>query len=900
MSARRFVSCISVAVGLMMVCWGAPALAAFTHPFVSSFGSFASVGGVAIDQSNGDVYVLDTGASGGSLLKFDAAGTPLKFTGLPGEPTAITGLRGDGDGENEIAVDSSNGPAKGDVYVAVSSSNGNRVDVIGPGGEALGTLSAATAPWGESCGVAVDQSGSVYVGVFGVVDKFVPKANPVTNSDYVSSILDATEVCNLAVDSAGNVFGVTWPTGPVSRYEASQFGSLSAFGSTVDPKGSSLAVNPGDDHVYVNQHTDVAELGAHGEPFEVPLSTFAETGEGAIAASEGIAVDSTSGDIYVPDGKGKLSIFGPGSFTPTVTTGQASAVTGHSAGLSGSVNPEGGVILKCEFEYGTGNSYGHGVPCSTNPATGNSSVMVNAAISGLKSGATYHFRLIASNAAGESVGEDRVLTTAQAVITGGASNVRLSVATVGGSIDPEDLTVTGCKFEYGPTSAYGQSAPCATIPGSGDMPVDVTGSIFELIPKTRYHYRLVATDETGENFGDDRTLTTEGPLSDGIAGSPDGRVYEMVSPLDNGDAEVYEPYSPGSSYSSIQTERPFQAALDGNGIAYAGSPSVGGNEAAGEGSGNEYLARRSADGGWSSVNLSPVGFPSAVFQGFSSDLSAAFLDSLEGMSPSAPNFGEPVPLGGNYDVLYSTGTTGSEYVPVLTATPPYRSRLEFRASRMYHPDLGSGTRSYNGRVLPYAGASADSSHVLFEANDALTPDAEGGSAGHYAEENNLYESVGGQLRLVNVLPDGSTKANTTFGAPDFENNNGKYGSPDFSHVISADGSRIFWTDLNTGHIYVRENGTRTVEISPAGKYWTATADGSKVFYTDGDLYEYDVESRRTTDLTPGVTVQGVVGASENGEYIYYVTAGFDLDGVAQRRDEHDQDPDGRKTTNLRR
>ncbi len=81
--------------------------------------------------------------------------------------------------------------------------------------------------------------------------------------------------------------------------------------------------------------------------------------------------------------------------------------------------------------------------------------------------------------------------------------------------------------------------------------------------------------------------------------------------------------------------------------------------------------------------------------------------------------------------------------------------------------------------------------------------------------------------------------------------------PYFSHVISADGSRIFWTDLNTGHIYVRENGTTTVEISSAGQYQTASSDGSMVFYTNGDLYEYELENGQTTDLTPGVPVKRV-------------------------------------------
>ena len=146
-------------------------------------------------------------------------------------------------------------------------------------------------------------------------------------------------------------------------------------------------------------------------------------------------------------------------------------------------------------------------------------------------------------------------------------------------------------------------------------------------------------------------------------------------------------------------------------------------------------------------------------------------------------------------------------------------------------------------------------------------------------EGNLYVSTGGRLSLVNVLPNGSSDPNATFGSL-----SGKgrrfVGEIDLSHVISADGSRVFWTDPSTNGLYMRENPTssdaKTIEIAANGHFWTASGDGSKVFYTDDGLYEYEVESGRTTDLTPGVEVMGVVGTSEDGEYLYYVDSGDNL------------------------
>ena len=386
---------------------------------------------------------------------------------------------------------------------------------------------------------------------------------------------------------------------------------------------------------------------------------------------------------------------------------------------------------------------------------------------------------------------------------------------------------------------------------------------------------------------------------------PDGRVYERVSSLAQYGAEVYVPLlgEGVSSYIATDTELPFEASANGERIVYAGAPTVGGNELAGHGAGNEYLAVRAPGGGWAQSDISPFEAPTGVYQAFSKDLTVGFLDALEPLSGQAPGFGEmltseELQRAGNYDVLYSTGLGSGDYVPIFTVAPPFRSRSSFETSGrldFYRESVeGTASDARRSRSLVFAGASADSSHVLFLANDALTdasegrPAAEGGAGATFEKENNLYETVDGQLRLVNVLPDGTTHANATFGGPITQKF--YFGRPDaqeaenlqFSRVISDDGSRVFWTDLATGHIYVRENGATTAEVSSAGTYQTASSNGLLVFYTNGDLYEYEVENGRTIDLTPGVPVERVVGASEDGSYVYYMTNGeFKLwhDGV---------------------
>jgi hypothetical protein len=368
---------------------------------------------------------------------------------------------------------------------------------------------------------------------------------------------------------------------------------------------------------------------------------------------------------------------------------------------------------------------------------------------------------------------------------------------------------------------------------------------------------------------------------------PDGRIYEQVTPEEKYGSDVYQPKSPSgireNTESTIRTDYTFQAAADGSGIAFAAAPTVGGNEDQGLGGGNEYLARRSSTGNWTQVVLSPENAPSIVFQAFSPDLTTAFVHSLDPLSSTAPGFGETPEYfdSGTYDVLYTGNTATGEYVPFFSTKPPYRTMVAFGTAGPFERpsgSTGSGDRDSHSGYLVFEGASANDSHLLFAANDALTgasegrPAAEGGAGPEFESVNNLYDSVNGQLQLVNVLPDGTTHANAAFGGVEvFGKSHEKRLS--LRHAISADGSRIFWTDLSSGHIYMRENGTRTVEISPQGTYQTSTSSGSIVLYTNGDLYSYDVENGQTTDLTPGVTVERVLGASEDGDYVYYVANG---------------------------
>jgi hypothetical protein len=97
---------------------------------------------------------------------------------------------------------------------------------------------------------------------------------------------------------------------------------------------------------------------------------------------------------------------------PSVETKGASGVGETGATLNASVNPRGGPLSECKFEYGTGTSYGSSVPCKALPGSGSSPVAVSAPIAtGLAENTEYHFRFSATNSAGTSKGEDVTFKT---------------------------------------------------------------------------------------------------------------------------------------------------------------------------------------------------------------------------------------------------------------------------------------------------------------------------------------------------------------------------------------------------------------------------------------------------------------------------------------------------------
>ena len=99
----------------------------------------------------------------------------------------------------------------------------------------------------------------------------------------------------------------------------------------------------------------------------------------------------------------------PPSGPPAVVTGATSNLTPTTVTLTGTVDPSGGAT-SYQFQYGTSAAYGASLPTAS-AGSGVEPQGVAAALSGLAAGTGYHYRLVATNAAGTSYGADQTFST---------------------------------------------------------------------------------------------------------------------------------------------------------------------------------------------------------------------------------------------------------------------------------------------------------------------------------------------------------------------------------------------------------------------------------------------------------------------------------------------------------
>jgi hypothetical protein len=364
----------------------------------------------------------------------------------------------------------------------------------------------------------------------------------------------------------------------------------------------------------------------------------------------------------------------------------------------------------------------------------------------------------------------------------------------------------------------------------------------------------------------------------------DCRAYELVSPVVKNGGDLMA--------DSGRT----RASSTGDAVSYSSLTAFG--DAQGTGIGTEYLSERQSGGGggsgWASHAITPPQSPLTFVAGaflsldplyegeMSSDLTKGVFRAWSPVGPE-PNVGDVENLYLRDDLRTPGAGTYNLLTPCVVCATPL-------------PPIVSVTQ-----MPRLAGASRDFSHVIFESAHALVAEATEG-------QPNLYESDHGTLRLVGILPDGTAASQSVAGQGA---GGGRSAGSYTMRTISADGARIFFTDPSatgdqTGQVYVRESHAVTAQLNAseravpdptgpqAAKFWTASTDGARAFFTTqeqltdddtnitNDLYMYDVAAapnhhltRLSVDKEPGdgSSAIGVIGASDDGQVVYFVASG---------------------------
>jgi hypothetical protein len=393
------------------------------------------------------------------------------------------------------AVDDSAGASSGDVYVGEEheveeedeeESYVTVIDKFGAAGVYAGVqIDGAETPQGSfalftrtthrSSGIAVDPStgvnaGDVYVADIGhdVVDKFTETGQ---------------FVCQIT--------GAATP----SIAECDPLGSETPQGS-MEPRGLAVSAS-GEVYVADSAHDVIDEFGPGGE-YVGQISDAHLVDPGAIALD-------ASGNLYVDDaptyveGTSVVQFDAAGAFVAEVDGNGPRALT---------VDAADGHVLVAE------NAPGHGQVAELDDEGHRLDTFAHAelAIAADDDSGDVYSGSAEGTALVEIFGP---LIVVPDVSTGVATAVGETSATLNGFVDPDTADgggpISECVFEYGTTTSYGQTAPCAlATPYTSATDVSTTIAV---APDATYHFRVRAANadvDGGANEGEDATFETPG------------------------------------------------------------------------------------------------------------------------------------------------------------------------------------------------------------------------------------------------------------------------------------------------------------------------------------------------------------------------------------------------------
>jgi hypothetical protein len=802
-------------------------------------GTFSGPQRLGIDQSTGDVYVLDTGHD--VIDKLDANGSAVNFSAVgassldgSGTPDGAFGLNFDGD----ISIDNTGGANQGRIYV--NAENGP-VDAFDSAGNYLWQLNASL--FHDDCGTAVDAAGRLWVGNFAAPTEALEFANTGSPPTQIGSVADTQgNPCRLNLDASGNLY-FNQSNSNVDKF----VGGI--FASTLDPEASqdvAIDQSSASGHIFTIHSGSFSEFDSAG----TFLGTF---GGGVIGSGRGIAYNKSLDRVYVADaGSNTVEVFKHVTGTvPDVTINPASNVTTSTASFSGTVNPQG-VNNSYHFEWKkTTQSWeeAQSSPTETLPVDSNDHP-VSFEATGLEQNTAYNVRLLAANTdlhLNALPAEERFSNIPVTVVATPAAPRTDTSARINASVNPGG-NLTTYHFEYSQDGTNWTVLPDHSA-GSGTRPIIVAEELTDLQPATTYHYRVIAESVVGlaSPQGREMIFTTRTTAEMQLP----QRGIELVNSPDKGNQNVINVGLPVRETS----------AMSANGERVVWSVN-GGAPGGTSGTASTFLAKRTASG-WVSRGLIPTADQQVGGGEFAYRLQATTPDFSKFIFSAAGSKTVAFP-----DNPVVVRLDESQHQDILKA---YKD-LEFRMEEVdltedggnvliedpatgELEDIGSGTPEILS-LMP-GGAPAECIRADYVQNEQWQPDY------HIMAESDASRVY------FQAKPNGNCDPSVPYGL----------------YVRNRESDETTLIDPGSGDespelIRATPNGQSAYFISPSQ---LDPADGN----TDNDVYRWDEASGESTCLTCVVSdakADGAVMVSDDFSHIYFESTRQLIPGLGEPGD----------------
>ncbi len=800
------------------------------------------------DLTTGSKEVTNVSAKTGTL----AVGQEISGTGIP-SGTTITSI---GSGTLELSAFSTKTQAATELSAGSKEISGfTTTDGVVRAGEAIAgsgiptgtTITAVRAGNLEISKPAAKEATGVEIVTGEPLAFNAPVESVQTALEKMSAI--GTEQVSVT-GSSGGPYRIEF----TGKFKANPVPQLTADSSALTPSGATASVTTTTKGGSWPGATQVPCLNEANQEVDThPISNSTSTA--AVHAAVSSLTTGTTYEYRVVAVNSSGAGYGEAqTYTPNEVVGLRTAPPTNIGEAGAKLNAEfvgNGEETHYHFEWGLTTKYGN----STNavavaPANG-ASEQLSANLSELSPFTTYHFRVVANNGAGPSVGEDRKFTTPPgkpSIVTESVTVVHSDRVIMHGTAIANGAP-TKVHFEYVTDAQYQESEFADAVQVGGEIPIGMgkepesttLGPVTGLQAGTLYHFREVGVNEAGTGTPETpHTFTTFAFSPEVTDHCPNAhvrqqtgaslllgcRAYELVSAPDSGGYDVESSLVPGQKpfpdYPEAQDAKGAPRVLYG--VHDGGIP--GFPESTNRGI-DPYVATRT-EAGWTTEyeGIPASGTPSS--QPFSSTL-------LEGDSTLGTlAFGGPEIC----SPCFEDGSTGN---PIHL---PNGELVQGLAGSISKPAEPAG---YIARHL-----SADGSHFVFGTKTKLESDGNENEISIYDRDLNT-----GETHVVSKTPAGETMKEE--GKEIGELSVSKDGSRVvIGHLISEVGEAKYW------HLYMSIDDTgQTVDLTPGTStgvlFDGMTEDGSKVYYTTADrLAGADTDNSADIYLTE-VDAQGHAG-----------------------------------------